>query len=80
MMPDPRTKSDRNYGFRLAPGGPGGERWMPEPGNMAHGLLTGIVMFFREFAQTAFTSYHPERHYMRGPGPACASKQKRQEA
>lgn len=22
------------------------------------------------------TRYHPERHYMRGPGPACARKQR----
>lgn len=22
-----------------------------------------------------FTSYRPERHYMRGPGPACRAKQ-----
>ncbi|GAA4524994.1 hypothetical protein GCM10023174_09090 [Chelativorans composti] len=23
--------------------------------------------------------YHPERHYMRGPGPACARKQRLEE-
>ena len=26
---------------------------------------------FREFLAP---SYHPERHYMRGPGPACARR------
>ena len=23
--------------------------------------------------------YHPERHYMRGPGPACAARARRDE-
>ena len=23
--------------------------------------------------------YHPERHYMRGPGPACAARSQRNE-
>jgi hypothetical protein len=33
----------------------------------AHQVRTGI----REFL---LPSYHPERHYMRGPGPACAHR------
>lgn len=34
-------------------------------------LFIGCVMAVRGF----FTSrYHPERHYMRGPGPACARR------
>jgi hypothetical protein len=76
VMPNPLTKSD--YGFQLAPGQPnvahGGL------GGIAQGLRAEIVNFCREFVQTAFTSYHPERHYMRGPGPACASKRNRREA
>ncbi|CAN5310156.1 hypothetical protein BH10PSE10_BH10PSE10_18230 [soil metagenome] len=39
-------------------------------------LLAAIVTFWREFFQTTFTPYYPERHYMRGPGPACAAKRK----
>ncbi len=31
--------------------------------------LVASVAAFREFF---FPSYRPERHYMRGPGPACA--------
>ena len=37
-------------------------------------LLTRTVSFWREFFHTAFTPYYPERHYMRGPGPACAKR------
>lgn len=40
------------------------------------GLLAEIATFWREFIKTAFVSYYPERHYMRGPGPACAAKRK----
>ncbi len=30
--------------------------------------------------RTLFRShYHPERHYMRGPGPACAARARRNE-
>jgi len=35
---------------------------------------TAFAAFWRAFFNTAFNSYHPERHYMRGPGPACAAK------
>ena len=48
-------------------------------GDSSQGLIAEIVTFCREFAQTAFTSYHPERHYMRGPGPACAAKRARRD-
>ena len=34
--------------------------------------LRAIVLATREFMAP---SYHPERHYMRGPGPACARRQ-----
>jgi hypothetical protein len=46
------------------------------PAGTGNGLLAGIATFWREFIQTAFTPYYPERHYMRGPGPACAAKRK----
>jgi hypothetical protein len=46
------------------------------PTDTGKGLLTRIAAFWREFIQTAFTPYYPERHYMRGPGPACAAKRK----
>jgi hypothetical protein len=38
------------------------------------GALAGIAAFWRAFLKAAFDPYHPERHYMRGPGPACAAK------
>ena len=31
--------------------------------------------FFLQFFDRAFDPYRPERHYMRGPGPACRAKQ-----
>jgi len=34
-------------------------------------LLVGCVKAIREFFGPR---YHPERHYMRGPGPACARR------
>jgi hypothetical protein len=37
-------------------------------------LLSEIVEFWRTFIKAAFDPYHPEQHYMRGPGPACAAK------
>ena len=41
-------------------------------------LAAEFRAFWREFFATAFRPYHPERHYMRGPGPACAAKRKSQ--
>lgn len=38
------------------------------------GFLHALTGFLRDFLRTAFDTYHPERHYMRGPGPACAAK------
>jgi len=43
-------------------------------GRSGHGLLKEIVEFWRTFIKAAFDPYHPEQHYMRGPGPACAAK------
>lgn len=33
------------------------------------GMIAGMALALREFF---WPSYRPERHYMRGPGPACA--------
>lgn len=41
------------------------------------GWLAEIGEFWRTFIKAAFDPYHPEQHYMRGPGPACAAKQVR---
>ncbi len=40
----------------------------------ASGPWREVVDFFRQFILAAFNPYHPERHYMRGPGPACQAK------
>lgn len=40
--------------------------------------LAEIAAFWRAFLKAAFDPYHPERHYMRGPGPACAAKRGKQ--
>jgi len=37
-------------------------------------MLAEIADFWRTFIKAAFNPYHPEQHYMRGPGPACAKK------
>lgn len=51
---------------------------LPDLRAAAHITLRSFVTEFRslwrEFIATAFCPYHPERHYMRGPGPACARK------
>lgn len=49
---------------------------LSSPGRTGKGLLAEIATFWREFIKTAFVPYYPERHYMRGPGPACAAKRK----
>lgn len=33
-----------------------------------------VLAFFRAVAENAFNPYRPERHYMRGPGPAWRRK------
>jgi hypothetical protein len=37
-------------------------------------FLRALAEFLHDFQRTVFDTYHPERHYMRGPGPACAAK------
>jgi hypothetical protein len=39
-----------------------------------HSLVADIVVFWRQFVVTAFNPYRPEKHYMRGPGPAWRAK------
>jgi len=41
------------------------------------GFLRALVDFVHDFQRTVFDTYQPERHYMRGPGPACAAKGRR---
>lgn len=41
---------------------------------MACGWNARIAMFWRAFLATAFDTYRPELHYMRGPGPAWRAK------
>ncbi len=40
------------------------------------GLLKEIRQFWQTVFVAAFNPYHPEQHYMRGPGPACRAKEK----
>jgi hypothetical protein len=35
-----------------------------------------IKSFFHRFFVSAFDPYRPELHYMRGPGPACRTKER----
>lgn len=49
----------------------------PLPAYSPRRMLEEIGDFWRTFLKAAFNPYHPEQHYMRGPGPACAAKQKR---
>lgn len=38
------------------------------------GFAAAVAMFFKEFLDAAFSPYQPEKHYMRGPGPACRAR------
>jgi hypothetical protein len=44
------------------------------PGRREASLMHALADFVHDFLRTIFDTYHPERHYMRGPGPACAAK------
>ncbi|TWG91364.1 hypothetical protein L598_000600001040 [Mesorhizobium sp. J18] len=37
-------------------------------------LFKKIARYAAALRQFMAPSYHPERHYMRGPGPACARR------
>ena len=47
---------------------------LAQPERRDAGFLRAIAEFLADFQRTVFDTYHPERHYMRGPGPACAAK------
>jgi hypothetical protein len=47
------------------------------PGRREVSLLRALAEFLHDFQRTIFDTYQPERHYMRGPGPACAAKARR---
>jgi hypothetical protein len=38
--------------------------------------LIALVEGWQRLFQMASDPYRPERHYMRGPGPACRAKQR----
>jgi hypothetical protein len=38
------------------------------------GFLPAAMMFFLEFLESVLSLYRPEKHYMRGPGPAWRAK------
>jgi hypothetical protein len=37
-------------------------------------LGKAVLDLWRSMTADLFGGYRPERHYMRGPGPACAAK------
>ncbi len=39
------------------------------------GLVKLIVRCVNAMQEAFLPRYHPERHYMRGPGPACARRE-----
>ena len=45
-----------------------------------HGVAANLTGLIRSLRRDLFDSYHPERHYMRGPGPKWHAKHSRQEA
>ena len=36
--------------------------------------FAALSNFWRDITRDILRPYHPERHYMRGPGPACRAK------
>lgn len=50
------------------------------PGPSQNTLRDTVRDFFAKFHQAIVNPYRPERHYMRGPGPACRAKQERLQA
>ncbi len=36
--------------------------------------FAALTSFWRDMTRDILRPYHPERHYMRGPGPACRAK------
>ena len=50
------------------------DRATPASGPRRRGLIAELSTFWHDLIRTMFDPYRPERHYMRGPGPACAQK------
>ena len=50
---------------------------LAQPGRREASFLRALVDFVADLQRTIFDTYQPERHYMRGPGPACAAKRAR---
>jgi hypothetical protein len=40
------------------------------------GLWSELSAMVARLRRDLFASYHPELHYMRGPGPACQAKRR----
>ena len=47
---------------------------LTQPARRETTLLRALADVVRDAQRSWFATYHPERHYMRGPGPACAAK------
>jgi len=47
---------------------------------VASGLWSDLSAMVACLHRDLLSGYRPERHYMRGPGPACAAKQRRVKA
>ncbi|MGB3272649.1 MAG: hypothetical protein WBA66_07110 [Xanthobacteraceae bacterium] len=54
-------------------GGPGLPRWAPAWAWVRTSTWAAVG---RRLVGRMLSSYRPERHYMRGPGPACAAKRR----
>ena len=42
--------------------------------NKTPSIGKAVVDLWHTVTTDLFGTYHPERHYMRGPGPACARR------
>ncbi len=40
-------------------------------------LALGIIKYWQNLRAAIFNPYHPELHYMRGPGPKCRARRAR---
>jgi len=36
--------------------------------------VLSVLKYWRSLSAAMFARYHPERHYMRGPGPKCRER------
>ena len=44
------------------------------------GFSRAVIEVCHSMAHDIFGTYHPERHYMRGPGPKCRERQRAEAA